>query len=198
VGDEQLQHRHRPGGADDRYRHRLPHAGPLRRHGAVEPVGVADVGEQLRLAGGPRQAGQALAALVVELLAGGVELLEAVATEVPGEAADQHLPGRQPHLPHPATGEVADGLHRPADELEHELEEAALLLGALHLGEVADHRDRQRGPVAAVADQRQVPAAPHQLAGVDPHAAAVHLVAVDPSPKTAARAPRERSRSGGR
>src|SRR4029453_3778962 len=69
-----------------------------------------DVVKGLRPAFGPCKAGQALAKLVVDLLAGGVQLLEPVARAVPGRAADQHLAGRQPHLAHGAAGEVADGL----------------------------------------------------------------------------------------
>jgi hypothetical protein len=190
VGDEQLQHRHHPVGAGHRHGHGLPDAGPLGGHGPVEAVGVAQVLQQQRLALGPGQPGQALADLVVDLLAGRVQLLEPVAAAVPGRAADEHVAGRQPHLAHAAAGEVADGLDRGgqdlvagaglADELEHELEEAALVLGALHLGQVADHGDGQLGAAAPVPDQRQVPGAPDQLAGEDAHPAGVDLAAVQP------------------
>src|SRR5215213_6049992 len=136
------------------------------------------------------QAGQAFAELVGDGLAGVVQLLEPVAVAVPGGAADQHPAGRQPHLAHGAAGEVADGLDGRgqhlvagvglADQLEHELEEAALVLGPLHLGEVADHGDGQLGAAAAVADQRQVEGAPDELAGEHPHPAGLDLAAVQP------------------
>jgi hypothetical protein len=70
---------------------------------------VADVVQLQRLALGPGEPRQA-AELVADLLAGRVQLLEPVAGAVPGGAADEHAPGRQPHLAHGAAGEVADGL----------------------------------------------------------------------------------------
>ena len=190
VGDEQLQHRHHALGAGHGHGQGFADPGPLGRRGPVEAERVADVVQLQRLALGPGQAGQALAELVVDLLAGRVQLLEPVAGAVPGRAADEHLAGRQPHLAHGAAGEVADCLDGGgqdlvagvglADQLEHELEEAALVLGALHVGQVADHGDGQLGAASAVADQRKVPAAPDQLAGEDPHPAALDLAAVQP------------------
>jgi hypothetical protein len=76
VGDEQLQHRHHPVAAGHGHGHGLPDPGPLGGHGPVEPARLADVLQQQRLALGPGEPGQALAQLVVDLLAGHVQLLE--------------------------------------------------------------------------------------------------------------------------
>jgi hypothetical protein len=193
VGDEELQDGDQAGGGGDGDGQGLLDAGPPGRAGPVEAGRVAHVGEQVGLAGGRGQAGQAGPALVAQVLAGRPELVEAVAGVVPGRAGDQDVAGRQPDLAHGAAGEVADGLHGRGqdgvrvlglpDDLEQELEEAALLLAADDVGAVAHHGQGDLGAAPAIAQQRQVPGAPDQLAVVQAHAAGVDLVPVQALPE---------------